>query len=150
VIADLGVNHVERFVFEAGFVAERVRFDYGCDLIITTFDLQGYLEPEWIRVQVKAAEQLRTDSRGSHFVVDLMIEDYNAWTQERSPVILIVYSASQRRAYWISFQKYFAEFPDRKPRHGARHVRVLVPKSQRVSRKAVERMQRLKNNTYGF
>ena len=45
VIADLSVNHLERFIYAAGYTAERFRHDYGYDLMMATFDASGYLEP---------------------------------------------------------------------------------------------------------
>jgi len=44
VIADLSINHVERFALEAGFTVQRNEHDYGHDLEITTFNEQGELE----------------------------------------------------------------------------------------------------------
>src|SRR5262245_28584595 len=45
VIADLSVHHVERFILEEGHTAQRVEKDYGCDLLLFTFDEQGYAAP---------------------------------------------------------------------------------------------------------
>jgi hypothetical protein len=45
VIADLGVNFVERKILLAGFVAEREHFDYGIDLVVKTFDAAGVIDP---------------------------------------------------------------------------------------------------------
>jgi len=38
IIADLGVNHVERHILLCGHTAERVFYDYGYDLALTTFN----------------------------------------------------------------------------------------------------------------
>jgi hypothetical protein len=45
VIADQSVNHVERFIIEAGHVMHRLANDYGYDLVMMTFDESGYAEP---------------------------------------------------------------------------------------------------------
>jgi hypothetical protein len=45
VIASQSVNHVERFVIDEGYTAQRQDDDYGYDLHITTYDDHGYVEP---------------------------------------------------------------------------------------------------------
>jgi hypothetical protein len=45
VVADQAVNYVERFVIDAGHTAQRLSSDYGYDLVVFTYDEQGYLEP---------------------------------------------------------------------------------------------------------
>jgi hypothetical protein len=42
VIADLSIHHVEGFILEEGHTAQRLGSDYGYDLILWTFDEQGY------------------------------------------------------------------------------------------------------------
>lgn len=46
IIADWSVHHVEKFVLQNGFTAERVQFDYGYDVTITTFDDSGTRKEE--------------------------------------------------------------------------------------------------------
>ena len=46
IIADLSMNYVERFVLESGHTMEELTNDYGSDLLMTTFDEDGYIEPE--------------------------------------------------------------------------------------------------------
>src|SRR5271165_5723985 len=98
VIADQSINHVERFIINAGHTAQRLEKDYGYDLFLFTFDEQGYAEPGLVSLQFKAAETLQTV--GSNYVFDLDVRDYNLWVQERWPVVLILFDASRRRAFW--------------------------------------------------
>jgi hypothetical protein len=58
VIADLAVNHLERHILRCGHTAERVRYDYGYDLIVSTFNEQGEVEVGAIYYQVKATDSL--------------------------------------------------------------------------------------------
>ena len=44
VIADLSVNFVERQVLLCGHTVERVRADYGYDLLLSTYDPKGEVE----------------------------------------------------------------------------------------------------------
>src|SRR5882672_10854813 len=132
VIADQSVNHVERFIIDEGHTAQELERDYGYDLLLFTYDEQGYVEPDFVSLQLKAAESLQ--AVGSGYAFDVDIRDYNLWMRERMPVILILFDASRRRAYWLAVQHYFREDEGRKPKKGAKSVRVRVPKRQMVNR----------------
>jgi hypothetical protein len=142
VIADLSIHHAERFILEAGHTAQRLGSDYGYDLLMSTFDEQGYVEPGSIYFQFKAMETLAAS--GTDYVYDLDIRDYNLWVREKLPVILILFDASRRRAYWLAIQQYFQGDPARRPKKGAKSVRIRVPKRQVVNRRAVAKMRELK------
>lgn len=142
VIAAQSVNYVERFIIDAGHIAERVESDYGYDLILLTFDEQGYVEPGMVRLQLKAAETLTLSRTG--YVFDIDIRDYNLWLREPMPVYLILFDASRRRAFWLHVQRYFAEGQARRPKKGAKTVRVAVPIRQALSRRAVAAMRAAK------
>jgi hypothetical protein len=139
VIASQSVNCVERFIVVEGHTAERVENDYGYDLILFTFDEEGYFEPGLIRLQLKASETLTALDKD--YVFDLDIRDYNLWMIEPMPVYLILYDASRRRAFWAYIQHYFTEDLSRQPRQGAKTVRVHVPMRQALNRCAVARMR---------
>ncbi len=145
VIADLSINHVERIILEAGHTAQRVTPDYGYDLILFTYDELGFAEPGFVYMQVKASETLETV--GVDYVLDLDIRDYNLWRSEEVPVILILFAASRRRAYWLWVQNYFRKGAIRQPKKGAKSVRVCVPQRQPVTRKAVAFWRNLKQQT---
>jgi hypothetical protein len=142
VIAAQSVNHVEQFIIDEGHTAERLASDYGYDLVLYTYDKEGYAEEDSVYLQLKASEKLIT--AGDNFVFDVDLRDYTRWTREPMPVILILFDASKRRAYWVYVQRYFAADPSRKPRQGAQTVRVRVPKRQVVSRRAIKMMRAYK------
>src|ERR1700747_3694430 len=85
VIADQSLNYTERFIIDEGHLAHRVEKDYGYDLLLFTFDPQGYSEPDFLSLQLKAAESLRVV--GANYVFDLDIRDYNLWMREQMPVL---------------------------------------------------------------
>src|SRR5262245_44692073 len=118
VIADQSINHVERFIIDAGHTAQRLERDDGYDLFLFSYDERGYVEPGLVCLQLKAAETLQTV--GSDYVFDLDIRDYNLWMLESWPVILILFDASRRRAYWLAVQRYFSEDVTRRPKKGAK------------------------------
>jgi hypothetical protein len=139
VIADLSRHHVEPFVLEEGYTVERWEHDYGYDLTLVTFDDQGYAEPGFVFLQLKAAETL--DRSGTNYVFDLDVRDYRLWTVEVMPVILVLFDATRRRAYWLHVQGYFGRTLTRHPKKGAKTVRVRVPGRQAVSHKAIATMR---------
>ena len=126
---------------EAGHTAQRFGSDYGYDLVMRTFDEEGYAEPGSVCFQLKAMETL--EASGADYVYDLDIRDYNLWTRETTPVILTLFDAERRRAYWVSVQEYFNADVARRPKTGARSVRVRVPKRQAVNGRAIEKMRTL-------
>jgi hypothetical protein len=139
VIADQSVNYVERFIIDEGHTTQRVEKDYGYDLMLFTYDDQGYVEPGLTFLQLKAAEMLKAS--GAAYVFDLDVRDYHLWTRENYPVFLILFDAARRRAYWLHVQSYFQDNVARRPRKRARTVRLRVPKRQTLSRRAVAKMR---------
>ena len=139
VIADLSVNYVERFILDEGHTLQFTEKDYGYDLLLFTYDEEGYIEPGLIFLQLKAAEAL--EESGPDYVFDLDVRDFNLWMIERLPVVLISFDATKRRAYWLHVQRYFRESPKRRPKRGAKTVRVRVPRKQAVTRRAVARIR---------
>lgn len=142
ILADLSVNCVERYVIEDGHTVQRLDADYGYDLVMMTFDEQGYAEPGLIFLQLKASESLMRS--GENYAFDLDIRDYNLWKDERFPVILVLYDAATRRAYWVHVQGYFADNPFRRPKKEAKTVRILIDRRQAVNQRAVAKWRGLK------
>jgi hypothetical protein len=142
VIAAQSVNHVERFIIDEGHTAERQLSDYGYDLVLSTYDEKGFAEEGVVYLQLKASEKLT--ALGNNFVFDMDLRDYTRWMREPMPVILVLFDASKRRAYWLYIQRYFAQNPSRKPRQGAKTVRVRIPKRQVISRAAIKAIRTYK------
>src|SRR4051794_33411236 len=105
VLADLSVHHVEGFILREGHTVQRLSSDYGYDLVMFTYDGQGYFEPGLVYFQLKATEKV--DETSAACVYDLDIRDYNLWIRERTPVILVLFDAWRQRACWLCVQSYF-------------------------------------------
>jgi Domain of unknown function (DUF4365) len=146
VIADLGIHYVEGFVLEEGHTAQQLGRDYGYDLLMFTYDERGYVEPGFISLQVKSAESLQ--SAGAGYVFDLDVRDYNLWMAEKMPVILVLFDAGRRRAYWLAVKDYFRQDVARRPPRGAKTIRVRVDGRQSLNRRAIARMRAMKNDLY--
>ncbi len=142
VIADQSVNYVQRFIIDEGHTAQELDRDYGYDLLMFTYDKQGYVEPDFVAIQIKAADTLHFVD--ANYVYDLDIRDYNLWMSEEMPVILILFDASRRRAFWLDIHSYFLDDADRRPQKQAKSVRVRVPMGQAINRRAISKMRQLK------
>jgi hypothetical protein len=88
--------------------------DYGYDLTLFTFDERGYIEPGAVYLQFKASDKFEIS--GNDRLFDLDIRDYNLWMAESMPVILVLFDASRRRAFWVHIQHHFAENPSLRPK----------------------------------
>jgi Domain of unknown function (DUF4365) len=139
VIAYQSVNYVERCIIDCGHTALRTQMDYGYDLVLSTFDEQGYAEPGAAFLQLKASETLKLS--GNAYVFDLDVRDYHLWIRERMPVFLVLFDSSRRRAFWLHVQRHFRKDTALRPRKGAKTVRVRVPGRQAVTPKAVAKMR---------
>src|SRR5437763_298265 len=85
VIADLSVNYVERFIYEAGHSAVRVLADYGYDLMVQTFDQQGYAEDGFLYLQLKATDVIAPYERQDSFAYPIKMRHYKLWHREPMP-----------------------------------------------------------------
>ena len=138
VIADLSVHYVEGFILEEGHSAQRFGSDYSYDLLMRTFDHSGYVEPGAVYFQLKAAESLFLIGTAYRFDVDT--RDYHLWIEEEMPVVLVLFDAIRRKAYWLGVQRYFRDDNARQPKKGAKTVRVQVPKRQLMNRQGIKRI----------
>ena len=145
VIADQSVNHIERYVIDEGHTVQRQHVDYGYDLSVVTYDQDGYVEPGLFYIQVKAAEELQ--EVGPNYVFDLDVRDYNLWTMELMPVVLILYDASRRKAFWLHIQDFFDREFARRPRKMAMTIRVSIPKRQAFNCRAVATLHGIMRRT---
>ncbi len=147
IIADFSLVHVQYFIGNAGSTSEATTKDTGYDLTVNTFDRDGLIEAGAILIQLKASETLTTHSDGKKFIFDLDVRDYNPWVREPNPVFLILDEAASRGAYSLYFQLYVKSADARKPKTGARGIRVKIPKFNRVRTDFFIHAHRLKQQT---
>jgi hypothetical protein len=111
IIAELSVNHVERFVLRCGYSTQRIQADYGVDLLIYTYNSNGFVELGSIPVQLKATDHLNTLKDGETIPIRLDPRDINFWRQEQL-FLLILYDASEDVAYWVDVPQAIKQLPD--------------------------------------
>ena len=107
IIADLSANYVERFALLCGYTVERVLHDYGVDLLLYTYNDEGEVENDTVKIQLKATDQLSILQDGETIAFSVSRSDLDYWLGEWQPVILIVYDAQAEAAYWLYIQAYF-------------------------------------------
>jgi hypothetical protein len=127
VIADLAVNHAERQALLCGYTVERIRYDYGIDLLLFTYDSNGEIENGFIPIQVKATESLGWLASEPAAAFRIGRRDLAGWLRQTLPVILVVYDVTQNLAYWIHVQSYFETLPGFSPFAAAETITVRVP-----------------------
>src|SRR5438477_7929744 len=108
VLADLSANYVEKQALLCSYTAERVRFDYGIDLIVQTFNRRGEVESSRLLFQLKATDRIRTLAGANAVSCRIEQADLAHWLEEPFPVVLVLYDARMDTGYWLYVQRHFA------------------------------------------
>ena len=137
VIADLSVNHVERFILRRGWTVERKQHDYGIDLDMETYNADGEVENGGVRFQLKATDSLKRSADGTLIRLRLEWRDLLFWLNELPPVIVILYDAQEDRAFWLYVQEYFRRHRWAKRSGKATTVTVHIPTDNILDEAAV-------------
>ncbi len=148
VIADLGVNHLERQILLCGHTAQQITHDYGYDLFMTTYGRRGEAEEGWVYFQVKSTSRLPLLKDGGTISWTLSRRDSRLWLNENYPVILIVYHASRDRAYWVDIQD---DFRGKNSLHlfgGGKTLNMQISTSQVLDRRAVHQIVQRKRQIH--
>jgi hypothetical protein len=120
---------VEGIILRAGFTAQRTVVDYGFDLWMETFDEEGGIESDYIRLQVKASDRMRQYELAQEGVFSFQIsaKDYDYWKGSLLPVLCILFDADLGEAYWMETHDFALAQPE--PSKG-QSVRLHVPRHQ--------------------
>lgn len=145
VLADLSANYVEKQALLCGYSAERVRLDYGIDLLVRTFNRHGEVENGWIPFQLKATDRI-TDVAGGR-AVSCRVEraDLRHWLNEWEPVILVLYDAKSDVAFWVFVRRYFADLAGFDIERAPKRVSVSIPCENILNTKGMRNLASLKN-----
>ncbi len=145
VLADLSANYVEKQALLCGYAAERVRLDYGIDLVVQTFNRRGEVESSRILFQLKATDRIKT--RVGVNAVSCRIEqsDLAHWLEEPFPVVLVLYDATIDTGYWLYVQHHFANLVGFDLRQCGKRVTVAIARTNVLDRKAMKQLARIKN-----
>jgi Domain of unknown function (DUF4365) len=148
IIADLGVNFVERHILLKGHSSQIIIRDYGFDLVMYTYSDNGEIENGHIHLQVKSTDKLIIKKSGTiSFAVELA--HLKHWFYEPLPIIFVVYDASttEGNAYWIYVQNYINK-PENLEKFAADEqdtITIHIPSENRLNGLAVEEFRRFRD-----
>lgn len=149
VLADLSVNYVEKQALLCGFGVDRVRLDYGIDLMVQTFNRRGEVENGWIPFQLKGTDRIKLVGGGSAVSCRIERADLRHWLNERQPVILTLYDARADVAYWLFVRGHFAGLAGFDMHRAPQRLSVAIPRRNVLDRAAMRHLARLKNDLLG-
>lgn len=145
VIADLAINHVERQALLCGFAVERVRSDYGIDLLLVTFDAGGEMEDGFIPIQVKATDSLTLVEGEDAVAFRIARKSLIGWLRQSLPVILVVFDAAEEKACWLHVQGHFHASPGFTVFAAPETITVRIPTSAVLCPAAIRRFAALRD-----
>jgi hypothetical protein len=145
VIAAQSVNYLEKFFIDKGHTVDRPAEDHGFDLIVNTFDDEGYAEHGDIRIQLKASDSPDYSDDGSYASLSIKVQHYHFWIRQPMPVFLVLYDARKAVAYWLYVQSYFGIDPARGPKAGAESVTLRIPVANVFTATTVDYARERKN-----
>jgi hypothetical protein len=149
VLAELAVNHVERQGLLCGYSLERIRQDYGLDLILFTYNTDGELEDGDILLQVKGTERARRIRAGQTITFRVERADVQGWIRRVMPVILVVYDAADDVAFWLYVQRYFESLPGFNLFEAHERITVHLPASQVLNPAAMRQVAAFRDQVLG-
>jgi hypothetical protein len=149
IIADLSVNHVERFALKCGYAVERVRHDYGLDLMVFTYTKSGEVENGHFWLQLKATDLLRLRKDRQALIVRLERAHVLYWLKEAVPVFLVVYDALKESAYWLYVQRDLGEGQVFQLRRTGNRLNVHVPIANVINEEAMRQFRQFKADWRG-
>jgi len=144
IISDLSINHVDKRVLECGWTVQRFNPDYGLDLLMTTFNRRGEIENGDVRLQIKATDSIKVDTRRAAIAVRLEWRDMIYWLNELLPVVLVVYDAKSDKAWWLHLNETL-RVEGRQGRARAK-LTVDVPLANVLDRSAVRRFRKFRDS----
>ncbi|HKI31408.1 MAG TPA: DUF4365 domain-containing protein [Gemmataceae bacterium] len=149
VLADLSANHTEKQALLCAFAAERVRLDYGIDLIVQTFNRRGEVEGSRILFQLKGTDRIKVLAGGSAVSCRIERADLAHWLAEPLLVVLVLYDAKADVGYWLLVRRYFAELAGFDLARCGERVSVSIPRGNVLDRNAMRYLAREKNRLRG-
>ena len=107
VIADMSVHYLSYIVVKEGFIVEQKHSDYGIDLSVFTFSLDGQYENANIWVQLKATDSIKT-GRDGFYRQKISRSEIATWERETFPVFLVLFDAQREECFALHLQEYFS------------------------------------------
>jgi hypothetical protein len=147
VLADLSANYLEKQALLCSFTAERVRLDYGIDVMVQTFNHRGEVENGWIPFQLKGTDRIKVVDGGRAITCRIERADLRHWLTETLPVILALYDARADVAYWLYVRGYFEALSGFNFARCAERPTVIIPRTNVLDPNAMRILAQLKKTT---
>jgi hypothetical protein len=143
VIADLGVNYARRHILLKGHSSEVILHDYGIDLLMFTYNVDGEIENGHVEFQIKATDNISILKKSGVIAFKVEVAHLKAWHWQPLPVILIVYDAvGEGRAFWLYIQNYMNNKANLIDIQGAQDTITLhIPMVNQLEATAIERFR---------
>lgn len=148
VLADLGVNFVERHALACRFSIERVTQDYGIDALLFTYNTIGEIENGHVEIQVKATEHPNDVDGGDSMAIRIQAADIAYWQFQPMPVILVVYGATREQEFWVHIQELLQS--DNTFKSDQERVTIRLPASQLLTPAAMRHFQSCREQVEAF
>ena len=145
IICDLSANYVELRALECGYSIERMYHDYGIDMNLYTYNNDGEIENGFVSIQLKATDNPDYTKNKQYINFPVKKSDLRHWLKEIYPVILIVYDARSKKAYWVYLQNYFKKLPNFKLDQIGKTITVKIKIRKSVNKKAIQRFAYFKD-----
>lgn len=142
VIAEMGINFLERQVLRRGHQLKRVpEPEYGTDALMVHFSPESReIENGWVEFQVKATDKPKFVDRGTSVACTVEMARVRCWYWEVAhPFILVLYDAPKHRAIWIDVQAYIEAcgIDDRET------LTIKIPVKNKLTVKSIDRFRAL-------
>ena len=142
VIAEMGINFLERQVLRRGHQLRRVPHpEYGTDAQMHHWS-QVTREPEsgFIEFQVKATDSLKFVDYNKSVTCRVTLSDLHYWVHIiESPVVLVLYDAQKHRGFWLDVQHYIEQGRDFEEDQDEAIIR--IPVGNKLTVRAVDRFR---------
>lgn len=142
VIAEMGVNFLERQVLRRGHQLRRVpQPEYGTDAQMLHFSPETReVENGWVEFQVKATDEPKfVDGESVSCTVEMAHVHYWYWEADH-PFILVQYDASKNIAYWLDIQAYIEQ---RKIKDTQQKLTVRISTRNKLTVNAIDRFREM-------
>lgn len=106
IIADLSFYHIAYILTKHHFAVTEITRDYGYDLLAHSFSPSGEPEAGHIYVQLKATEAVKIGKRNKLVSFSAEIRDLILWSEQPTPVYLVIFCAKNKNCYWVDVQIY--------------------------------------------
>ncbi len=147
VIADLGVNYLQRRVLLRGHAFDTIQPDYGIDSLMYIYNDNREAENGAVNFQVKATDHLNILQDGKTISNRLETSHLRYWHGELMPVIFVLYDASRDRAFWLYMQNYIDEH-DNQLHWSQKENTIRIPVRNRLTLRAIDNFHTLRDECY--